>query len=147
MFLDLTSIETKSKSDFDPLPPGEYEVKVAQASLKDNAANTENFLLLDFVILSPENYQGRHIFQTLGITSTNEQRKQIALEQIKAMLQNAGWKTPVVKTIGELELVHVNVVTKNREYNGKIYTDVRYFKPAKALGTPMPKQEFDVIPF
>jgi hypothetical protein len=149
MFLDLSDVPSNNnKPNFDPLPEGEYEVKVATAMVKDAPNNTHTTLAVDFVIQSPQKHSGRHIFKDFHITHANEKVKEIALEQIKSMLQCAGWKSYKIQSPNELTLVHVNIVTKHREYNGKTYTEIRYFKaPSPIAGPTETKNDLSDIPF
>lgn len=134
MFLDLSTTEVKTP-EFEALPEGEYDVMISSSKSEPNKDNTGTNLNIEMLITTPEKYQGRKIFHTFAITSTNEQRKEISLGQLKTLLLLAGFEKAQLEKPTDLEYVRVNVVTKNRVYEGKTYTNVKYFKKHQTLST------------
>ena len=60
-----------------PLPPGSYEVIIAQSDIKATKAGTGEYIELEMQIVDGE-YTGRRIWERLNVTNPNKQAEDIA---------------------------------------------------------------------
>lgn len=77
--------EVEDNDSFSPIPPGDYEVRAEQVSLKDSKSGNGKYLAFEFVIADGQ-YRKRKMFQNVIVEHTNEDAKRIGLQLIKSWI-------------------------------------------------------------
>ena len=83
MLLDFTQVSAC-------LPEGEYVAVIADISEKGSRSSMSSGYEFQFVIESPEEQQGRTLFDTIWTTSKTGQVNQVGMVQLKRMMAAAG---------------------------------------------------------
>lgn len=91
----LNGFRSVEASSFEPLPEGEYTVKVDSADIKTAKTGKGQYINIQFAVLGPK-YQGRKLFTRLNIIHDNPEVVRIAQQQLKNMLLAGGWTTEQV---------------------------------------------------
>ena len=86
---DISTYEAP-KSDYDPLPKGEYEAIVTESQMKITKAGTGEYLALTMQITDGE-HSGRKIWENLNLHNPNEVAENIARANLKAISQACGF--------------------------------------------------------
>lgn len=85
----LEGIRTAEATGFDPLPEGEYTVRVAKADIKTTKAGTGQYINAELDVLGPR-FQGRKLFTRFNIINPNLQAVQIGQRQLKELMLASG---------------------------------------------------------
>lgn len=85
----LNGIKNAEATNFDPIPEGEYTVKVSKTELKDTKDMTGKYINAELSVLGPK-FQGRKIFTRFNIRNNNEQAMQIGQRQLKELMLASG---------------------------------------------------------
>jgi len=72
-----------------PLPPGTYEVIIAQSDIKATKANTGEYIELEMQIVDGE-YTGRRIWERLNVNNPNKTAEDIAKAALGALCMAVG---------------------------------------------------------
>ena len=72
-----------------PLPPGSYEVIIAQSDIKATKAGTGEYIELEMQIVDGE-YQGRRIWERLNVNNPNKTAEDIAKAALGALCMAVG---------------------------------------------------------
>ena len=132
--------------DGEPLPQGEYLVKVSRSELRYSQNKNENFLSLAYRVQDGE-HRGRVIAENLWLYS---EKNNVPLSRLKALRKalrldcNVGGTTG--ELIGKLLVVTVNVVSKwgaANEWENKI---TRYEPAPQAAAQQAPVQQAQPAP-
>lgn len=158
--LDLGLDEVEVQTDFDPIPEGEYELKVERVSLKENSRGTGYLLKFMFAIEAPDQV-GRTVWSdNMNIIHQNDQAEEIGKQQYKRFLLATGRDAEPDSFEGHIGDRVIGTV-RHEEYrsNGEQRTaeKVKRFEPTKG-NTPQgafeePEEEdssdssFDDVPF
>lgn len=85
----LDGIRDAEETNFEPLPDGEYTVKIDGTELKATKNGTGQFIKTAFVVLAPK-FQGRKLFHNFNIINENIDAMRIGRQQVKALMQAGG---------------------------------------------------------
>jgi hypothetical protein len=86
---DISTYEAP-KSDYDPLPKGEYMAMVTESQMKVTKAGTGEYLALTMQIIEGK-YADRKIWENLNLHNPNEVAENIARANLKAISQACGF--------------------------------------------------------
>ena len=106
---------------FDPIPAGQYTLKVAKTDMCRTKDGVSEYLKLTFDVIAPT-HQGRKLFVNYNIYNASEKARQIALQQLKSLVKAGHVAEPLRDTdqlVGAIVLADVTV----REANGNFGPD------------------------
>ena len=86
---DISTYEAP-KSDYDPLPKGEYQAMVTESQMKVTKAGTGEYLALTMQIIEGK-YADRKIWENLNLHNPNEVAENIARANLKAVSEACGF--------------------------------------------------------
>lgn len=86
---DISTYEAP-KSDYDPLPKGEYMAIVTESQMKITKAGTGEYLALIMQIIEGK-HSGRKIWENLNLHNPNEVAETIARANLKAISEACGF--------------------------------------------------------
>ena len=86
---DISTYEAP-KSDYDPLPKGEYMAIVTESQMKITKAGTGEYLALSMQIIEGK-HSGRKIWENLNLHNPNEVAETIARANLKAISEACGF--------------------------------------------------------
>jgi len=86
---DISTYEAP-KSDYDPLPKGEYMAMVTESQMKVTKAGTGEYLALTMQIIEGK-YADRKIWENLNLHNPNEVAENIARANLKAVSEACGF--------------------------------------------------------
>jgi hypothetical protein len=78
-----------SESNFDPLPAGWYQAKIAGAEVKATKAGTGQYIAVRYDIVGPT-HQGRVVFGNINIRNPNPQAETIGRQQLGELMRAIG---------------------------------------------------------
>lgn len=120
-----TAIDAIKDEGPQPVPAGEYKVKVEIAELRDNKAGDAKLLYMEYSIQEPSEFQGRKLFDRVSL-------KEKALWKLKRFLTAAD--VPYEGTEFDTEDVlgaSLNVQVATSEYQGRLGNDVADYVVSK----------------
>lgn len=79
----------KSDRNFDPLPPGWYDVRITEGEVKQTKAGTGSYLKLRYDVEGPT-HQGRVVFGNLNLRNPNPEAERIGAQQMGELLRAVG---------------------------------------------------------
>jgi len=79
----------KSDRNFDPLPPGWYDVRITEGEVKQTKAGTGSYLKLRYDVEGPT-CQGRVVFGNLNLRNPNPEAERIGGQQMGELLRAVG---------------------------------------------------------
>lgn len=125
----------EAKSVFEVVAPGEYEVTVTNYEMK-TAASGKNMVVVEYEIRSDVNqpHQGQKIMYDNFVVSDNTMWRFQAISKAARFpdgLEFANYKEWAETLFGKTLVL----VVGNREYNGKVFPEVKNFKES-ALDAP-----------
>lgn len=95
--VDLSSFDSDAveatKSDFEPLPAGQYLVAMIDSDMKKTKAGTGEYLELTWEVLDGE-FTGRRLWDRLNLVNSNETAVKIANGTLKQICEATGIKRP-----------------------------------------------------
>ena len=112
-----------------PLAAGTYPVKVEAASVKEAKSGNGKYVEIQFRVTDGQG-ANRCVWARLNHQNANETAARIGMGQLKKLASTCGLTrlTDTSQLIGAELWVDVTA----REYNGKVYNDVKDFKPVLA---------------
>lgn len=124
----------ESTGDFAPLPAGEYQVKVADATIQTTKAGTGQYIKLRLDVIGPT-HAGRVLFSNLNIRNPNPKAEEIGRQQLGAVMRAIG--LPSLQDTDQLVGGHmlVKVTVKDDEQYGSS-NEVKAYKAM--AGSPAP---------
>ena len=130
-----------------PLPEGWHHAVVILDEVKRNSKDTGDVLILTFEIIGDSPHAGSWVWANYNVVHINPQAVQIAEDQLGKLADAAG-----LETIGyphELHQRPVQILIKQREWNGEIKNDVKGYKKAemKNAGPSPVKASMSDVPF
>lgn len=78
-----------SDNNFDPLPPGWYDVNVTGAELKATKDGTGSYINVKYSVTGPT-HQGRVVFGMLNIKNKNPKAEEIGRQQLGELMRACG---------------------------------------------------------
>ena len=85
----LNGIRTAEAANYDPIPKGDYTLKVSGVEIKATKAGDGQYINAEFSVLGPK-FQGRKLFERFNIINGNAQAVQIGYRKLKELLTASG---------------------------------------------------------
>ena len=127
----------KITDDRQPIPAGEYQAMVTEASEDPTRAGNGLILKLTWTIAAGAQ-KGRKVFQRITLANPNEQAVTIGHAELKRVCAAVGIARPkrgAVEFLNKRALITVG----HRDYNGKVYDEVKSIKaPVAPASAPAP---------
>lgn len=127
--------------DYEPLPPGKYQVVVEKAEVKVTKAETGRYIKLEMLVVNDPKYNNRKLFDNINIFNPSTVCMEIGLRVLTALAQAAN--IPVVEDSSQL--VGCNVVAhvkvgKDGQNNIRTYSAVQLGQSGASLQGHAPPQ-------
>lgn len=92
MALLKNTFQTEEVEDisFEPIPAGEYTLRVTKSEIKTTRAGNGEYISLQMEVMDEGPYNGRIVFENLNIVNPNEQAVKIARAALKQLCQAIG---------------------------------------------------------
>jgi len=122
-----------TESQYDALPPGEYEVIVSESDLRENSKGTGHFLAITHEVQAPEQYRGRKLWNNITVNHQSAKAQEIGKQQLAQLVKSCGFQA-----ISDSEQIHgipVVAIVKIQK-DDATRNDVKGYKP-KAGAQPM----------
>jgi len=135
-------IPEPTQRDNGPLPAGVYPVRIEAASVKEANSGNGKYAEIQFRVTDGIG-ANRCVWARLNFQNSNPVAERIGLSQLKKLAMAIGLQglTETAQLVdGELE-----VTVTAREYNGKVYNDVKDFHPVRSAA-PKKAMVFRVEP-
>lgn len=127
----------EASNDFEPIPPGEYILKVSQTELKNTKDGYGQYIKVAFTVVGPK-YEGRKIFTNFNIRNHSQDAERIGASQLKSLVIAGGVQEPLVDTdqlIGATVSARVTVEkSKDPQYGDQ--NRVSRYQPVNAPSMP-----------
>lgn len=110
-----SSVEPAQSRDYTALPAGPYDVEISNAEVKTTKAGTGQYLEVEYVVISPEQYAKRKIWSRINLANPNADAERIGRSELAALCQAVG--ITVLKDSDELfqRMLRVRVKVDRRE--------------------------------
>jgi len=124
--------------DFTVIPAGKYEAMIVVSETKKTSSGNGSYLELQFQIVRGE-FTGRILWARLNLDNPSEKAVQIARGQLSSICRAVG----VLKPTDSADLHGLPLIVRVdvREFEGKVYNDVKGFYPRtveKEVGQTQP---------
>jgi len=124
------------------LSPGEYDLTVAKAEVKDTKSGTGQYINVQF-----QNESGQRIYHMFNIKNANPEAVKIGLGQLKTFLKMAGLDSTKLTDVTTLEGALVRAkITEKEDSNGVLRSRISSFKKptggSTLNGAPTPTTPF-----
>jgi len=126
--------ELPESQSFEPLPPGVYNLKITEASLKDTKSGTGQYLSMRLDVTGPT-HQGRCLFDNLNIRNASAKAEEIARQKLGELMRAIG----LASVSDTDQLVGRDVAAQVKTEKSEEYGDKSIISHYKAIGgSPMP---------
>jgi len=135
--MDLSQVEAMTGNS-GPVPPGEYEVRIAGTEYKESRSGNGGYLRMQYKIVDGP-MSGRSVFDNLNLWHNNDKTRLIAQSRLKAIAKAAHHPNPnFVRTTEELIGSNLKVrVTVDGDFNNvKSYKESELQPSAPAAPQP-----------
>lgn len=85
--------EVEPKTDWSPIPAGDYEVMIIDSQEKDNSSGSGSFLELTLEVVVGD-HQGERVFDRLNLKNPNEKAVKIAQATLSSICRSVGVMRP-----------------------------------------------------
>ena len=127
----------QSTNNFDPLPPGWYEVSITDAEIRKTKAGTGSYIAVRYDVIGPT-HQGRVVFRNLNIRNPNPKSEEIGRQQLGDLMRAIG--VPRLTDTDQLIGGSLKIKLKIREQEGyDPSNDVSGFKALEGSAPPAPR--------
>lgn len=122
--------------DFQPIPAGEYTVRIAESEIKQTKAGTGEYIKLRLDVIGPS-HEGRVLFTNLNIKNPSQKAEEIGRQQLGAVMRAIN--LPSISDTDQLVggTLAVKVTVKQDEQYGPS-NEVKSFKAAGGSPSPAP---------
>lgn len=133
--------EHETTNDFELLPENRYIAVITASQFKDNKAQNNKYLELQFQIIEGE-FKNRVVWGRLSLNHQKEQTAKIARGQLAAICKAVGVLTPQDSAELHNLPLQISVKVKRRTDNGELTNEIKGFAPkpsaaaASAPGKP-----------
>lgn len=126
----------QDQSGFDPIPAGDYTVRIAEAALQQTKAGTGQYIKLRLDVIAPS-HQGRVLFANLNIQNANPKAEEIGRQQLGSIMRAIN--LPSIQDTDQLVggVMNIKVTIKQDEQYGPS-NEVKTFKSAQGTASSMP---------
>lgn len=125
-----------SESNFDPLPAGWYQVRIAGAEVKSTKAGTGQYIAVRYDVVGPT-HQGRVVFGNINIRNPNPQAETIGRQQLGELMRAIGLES--LQDSDQLVGGNCSIklaIRKDEQYGDS--NDVKGFKSVGGSQAPAP---------
>lgn len=121
--------------NFDPLPPGWYDVNVTGAELKATKDGTGSYINVKYAVTGPT-HQGRVVFGMLNIKNKNPKAEEIGRQQLGELMRACGLArvTDSDQLIGGRCAIKLAIRPADGQYEAQ--NDVKAFKAISGSAAP-----------
>jgi len=143
--IDFDSIDEKFGAAFELLPCGVYDVKLTDASIRDNKAGDGTYLAITFEVIDGDHH-GRKFWENLTLSHPNPVAAKIGKASLKRLIMACGLRN--VESSCELlgHRLSILIGQRKRKDNGEVINTVRAFSPptnpAASIAKPAAKGVF-----
>lgn len=126
--------------DYEPLPPGKYQVVVEKAEVRVTKAETGRYIKLEMLVVNDPKYNNRKLFDNINIFNPSTVCVEIGLKVLAALAKAAN--IPVVEDSSQLVGCNVvaHVKVKDEQNNIRTYSAVQLGQPGASLQGHAPPQ-------
>jgi len=130
--------EMPKSEGFDPVPAGEYQVRIKACDVKATKDETGQYIKMTLEILGPS-HAGRVIFSNLNIRNKSSEAERIGLQQLGEVMTAIGVQSvqDTDQLIGGVMMVKVVVKPAQGEWSAG--NEVKGYKPLAGGVVQMPK--------
>lgn len=132
--LDSIPQRENATGDFQPLPDGWYDVKIAGAEVKATKAGTGQYIAIRYDVTGPS-HAGRVVFGNLNVRNQNPKAEEIGRQQMGELMRAVG----LAKLSDTDQLVGCEVKVKLTTRKSEEYGDKNEIKGWKTGNAPAPK--------
>jgi hypothetical protein len=142
------NVDEIAEQSFDPIPEGEYHLKITETELKDSASGG-SYIKLKFIVIGPS-HQGRVIFGNITIRNSNPKAEEIGTERLATLARAIGVKkvSDTDQLIGGELIGRVIIRPAEGKYDAQ--NEVKRFKALPggpvAFAAPQPAQPMPASP-
>lgn len=126
----------EDQGGFEPIPAGQYNVRIAEAEITDTKAGTGQYIKLRLDVTGPT-HEGRVIFSNLNIKNPSQKAEEIGRQQLGAIMRAIG--LPTLQDTDQLVGGNLSVkvsIRKSEEYGDQ--NEVKAYKAIEGSSAPMP---------
>lgn len=134
--INVNDLPQDNGGDFSPVPAGEYQVRIADASIETTKSGTGQYIKLRLDIIGPS-HEGRVLFSNLNIKNDSAKAEEIGRQQLGSVMRaiNLGSLQDTDQLIGGHMSVKV-AIRKSEQYG-----DQNEVKSYKAMQGAAPAQQ------
>lgn len=123
--------------DFDPLPAGEYQVRISEAGIQTTKAGTGQYIKMRLDVIGPT-HAGRVIWSNLNIRNPNPKAEEIGRQQLGAIMRAIGVPslTDTDQLVGGDLIVKVTIKESDGQYGAS--NEVKGYKALSGSRPPAP---------
>ena len=124
----------EDQGSFEPLPAGDYQVRIAETSINSTASGTGQYIKVRMDVTGPT-HQGRVLFTNLNIKNDSQKAEEIGRQQLGAIMRAIGLDS--ISDTDELVsgAMTVKVVIKQSDQYGP-QNEVKSFKAINGSKPP-----------
>lgn len=126
----------EDQGGFEPIPAGQYNVRIAEAEITDTKAGTGQYIKMRLDVTGPS-HEGRVIFSNLNIKNPSQKAEEIGRQQLGTIMRAIGLPslTDTDQLVGGNLSVKVSV-RKSEEYGDQ--NEIKSYKAIEGSSAPMP---------
>lgn len=130
--LDMSLSHVQEQSVFDPLPPGDYHVRIVDTALKESS-NGNVYLNVEFEVSGPD-YAGRRLWDLFVLSN------EVALQRLKTLAKVSGHPNPdFIRDSDEFHGLQCRVRVRTEEQEGyDPKNKISSYKPVSGMGESGP---------
>lgn len=134
--VDVNDLPEDTGGDFAPIPAGQYNVRIADASIETTKSGTGQYIKLRLDVTGPT-HEGRVLFSNLNIKNDSQKAEEIGRQQLGTIMRaiNVPNMTDTDQLIGGNLSVKV-AIRKSDEYGDQ--NDIKGYKAIEGSSAPMP---------
>lgn len=145
--MDLNGFDARKHEDdtpdFEPLPPGWYQVAIVESEEKETAKGDGSYLKLKFQVIEGPR-EGKNLWANLNLNNPSEKAVKIARGQLSAICSACADASGDVSKLTptssqDLHMIPLEVKVAHRTWEGKIQEDIKAYRPLQGKKPAMPK--------
>ena len=144
--VDKTVKADNSDDKFPPIPEGMYNVVAIESVVKPTRAGDGSYLMFTFEIIDEGEWRGRWVWDRFNLDNPVPDTVEKAERNFSRFCLAAG----IDGTVTDSETLHhrpVMVKISQREWNGRIFNDVKFYKEANVKDSAPVGFNSDNVPF
>ena len=134
--VNVNDLPEDTGGDFDPIPAGDYNVRITEASLQTTKSRTGQYIKLRLDVVGPS-HQGRVLFSNLNIKNDSQKAEEIGRQQLGSVMRAIN--LPAIQDTDQLVGGHMTVkVTVKNDPTYGASNEVKSYKAMQGNAAPMP---------